>query len=125
MPNLIRAENTLEELGVKQATYLWVPEYHGLEKSSLNEEFKSWCNKPKPHEIEWFLHGYFHKELDYLNHTSGKRPASHWSMFFKYHFLSGGEAEFLSLSQAEINERLKKFNDKYLIIIGKYLQSFL
>lgn len=54
-----RAEACFKRWGVKKATYLLIPNYHGRYLAA-SAEFVSWCRRERPFTVDWFLHGYYH-----------------------------------------------------------------
>ncbi len=57
---LERAEALLAAWGVKKVLYLLVPNYHGAQRADHDPRFLAWCRRPRPFDVQWFLHGYFH-----------------------------------------------------------------
>jgi uncharacterized protein len=57
---LKRAEALFEKWGVEKILYLLVPNYHGAHRADRDPNFRTWCHRKRPFEIEWCQHGYFH-----------------------------------------------------------------
>lgn len=97
---LERAERTLTSLGLSTVTYLFVPDFHGRGESAACHDFRAWCLTTRAFDVEWCLHGFFHREdAGALHHAT----ASDW---LGRRFLTNGEAEFLSLRGVPLEARL-------------------
>src|SRR5262247_3798278 len=57
-----RAERLLTSLGITPVTYLLVPDFHGTAAAHASADFVDWCRRPRPFAVQWFLHGYFHRD---------------------------------------------------------------
>ena len=99
---LERAERFLAAWGISQATYLLVPDFHGIAVADGSEHFVDWCRASRPFAVQWFLHGYFHSErvdppprarLDLIGRVVAR-------------LLSDHEAEFGALRGVQLLERL-------------------
>ena len=60
LTRLKRAEALFEKWGVEKILYLLVPNYHGAHRADRDANFRTWCHRKRPFEIEWCQHGYFH-----------------------------------------------------------------
>jgi predicted deacetylase len=90
---LLKAEALLQEMGVRKATYLFIPNYHGRFASADYLEFVAWCRGPRPFEVEWQLHGDHHLEALPSANNQDSRGTDQW----KRRLLTAGEGEFLAL----------------------------
>ena len=95
---LERADLMFADLGVSRVSYFVVPNFHGMHPLRCDSSFADWCTRPRPFEVDWVLHGYYHLE-------TGRPPASPTAAV-KRALLTGGEGEFLSLTHTMQRERL-------------------
>ncbi len=102
LDRLRRAEALFRKLGVARVQYLFVPDFHGKFPATRFPEFLAWCREPRPFEVSWWLHGYYH--LDRASRSNA--PLSGRERFLR-RFLTAGEGEFLPLDAAEQDRRLK------------------
>ena len=86
------------DLGVSRVSYFVVPNFHGINPVQRDTSFAAWCARPRPFEVDWVLHGYYHMETG--------RPAASPSGAVKRALLTDGEGEFLALDHAKQRERL-------------------
>jgi predicted deacetylase len=111
LPRLRRAEAVLADLGVRKATYLFVPHFHRGRPSDADADFVAWCRAEHPFAVRWFLHGYTH--LDAAPSAAGlslvQRAWSRW--------MTGGEGEFLPLGAAEQARRIRDGRDCFRAVL--------
>src|SRR5690606_21224974 len=60
LDRLRRAEALFRKLGVARVQYLFVPDFHGKFPATRFSELLAWCREPRPFEVSWWLHGYYH-----------------------------------------------------------------
>jgi uncharacterized protein len=116
---LARAEALFRDLGVTHATYLLVPRYHGGWPVETNAEFSSWCREPRPFTVHWCLHGYYHEEL-----RTGRTDRRSLRTWLQRRFLTAGEGEFLSLSAAEVGDRIDRGREAFTGCLGADPMAF-
>jgi predicted deacetylase len=93
LSRLLRVEAFFQEIGVRKATYLFVPNYHGSYDSAADSDFVAWCRSHRHFAVQWQLHGDRH--LEALPHARDHvRP---WTARCKRRLLTAGEGEFLAL----------------------------
>ena len=86
------------DLGVSRVSYFVVPNFHGIYPLRRDAAFADWCARPRPFEVDWVLHGYYHLETG--------RPSGNPTDAVKRALLTGGEGEFLALNHTTQRERL-------------------
>lgn len=123
------AETYFAHWGIKDITYLFIPDYHyklkngRFDKKRLSEFRRDMLEKERPGlNIEWVLHGYFHLDRpapaifsstaanDDTEPLETQRMATeHLSVGsrFKRKYLTANEGEFLSLTAETVKERLE------------------
>lgn len=93
-----RAEALFGALGVRRVAYLLVPQYHGGHPAD-DPAFAAWCRRPRPFEVEWFLHGFYHQEREApAGGSLGEQ--------LKRRYATAGEGEFLALGPEQVRARL-------------------
>lgn len=118
---LERAERLLASLGVQAVTYLFVPDFHGRSPAVARADFAAWCRLPRPFQIAWCLHGYFH--LEGVGAAGDLRVATPTEWFGRT-FLTDGEAEFLLLRGGLLDERLRAGVDSFTRCLGRAPAGF-
>jgi predicted deacetylase len=97
---LEKAERLLTALGIRRVTYLLVPDFHASGAAHASDAFVAWCRMARPFDVQWFLHGYFHKDVV----ASARRlNAADW---LASKLLTAGEGEFLELRGDALRERI-------------------
>jgi predicted deacetylase len=99
---LERAERLFAALGIGAAAYLLVPDYHSSAPAHRDPSFVAWCRAPRPYRVEWFLHGFEHRES--APRAEARRPPP--VQRFARRFLTAGEGEFLALRGRQLDDRL-------------------
>jgi predicted deacetylase len=118
---LERAERLLTSLGIPAVTYLFVPDFHAHAPAHAYPDFGAWCRAPRPFAVQWFVHGYFHREgVGRARHLAATRPAE----WFGRTFLTAGEAEFLLLRGELLDERLRDGVQSFLTCFGRAPAGF-
>lgn len=116
---LERAERLLVELGVSEAIYLLVPNYHGIAPAAGSPRFTAWCRKERPFFVHWALHGYYHRE--YPNDPRRRDgPATR----LKRSLLTGGEAECLGMDERMLRARLALGCEAFAQAVGRPPEAF-
>jgi len=110
---LTRAEALFRDLGVTRVTYLLVPRYHRGWSIEKDIEFSRWCREPRPFDVRWCLHGYHHEEPE--TRRTDRRSVGTW---LKRRLLTAGEGEFLSLSAAEVSDRIDRGRKAFKACLG-------
>ncbi len=108
---LARAERLLVRLGIPTATYLFVPNFHGQWRADADADFMAWCRAPRPFDVRWFLHGYFHRE------DRGRRAT--FADACRRMALTAGEGEFLSLRGRALDLRVRSGVDAFERCFGE------
>ncbi|HMF98730.1 MAG TPA: DUF2334 domain-containing protein [Vicinamibacterales bacterium] len=98
---LLHAERLFAEFHIPAVTYLFIPNYHGRSPAHERADFLTWCHAPRPFEVEWFLHGYFHRE------DPGRDRHATLSEWCERTFMTAGEGEFLGLRGRALENRLR------------------
>jgi uncharacterized protein len=119
LSRLRRAESLFFELGIERATYLFIPDYHRASPAGANPEFLSWCRAPRPHAVEWLLHGYYH--LQDPDDGSPIAPLDRMRM----KLLTGGEGEFLPLSPQDQRNRIARGMTMFESCLGRRPSGFI
>jgi predicted deacetylase len=107
---LQRAERLLAAHGVDAAAYLFVPDYHGRAPACADGAFAAWCRAPRPYAIEWFLHGFRHREDEAAARGT-------WRDRLARRFLTDGEGEFLGLRGRALDDRLRAGLDAFARVL--------
>jgi predicted deacetylase len=111
-----RAEALFARWGVAKATYLFIPDYHG-EHPAATREFTAWCRRERSFAVDWFLHGYYHRECrspheaDEVPTPSSLEPAA-------------GEAEFAAIDDAIAAVRLDRGTRMFEQCLGHVPRGF-
>lgn len=98
---LARAERVLAECRIPAVTYLYVPNYHGRWPAHQREDFVAWCRAPRPFAVQWFLHGYFHRE------DPGRDKDPSLVEWCGRTFMTAEEGEFLGLRGRALENRIR------------------
>jgi predicted deacetylase len=114
-----RAEALFRELGVRKATYLLVPAFHGAEPCDHDESWIAWCRAPRPFQVDWLLHGYSHRET--LSPDAGSGDLSER---LKRRYMTAGEGEFLALSAEAAGERIARGAEVFRRTLGTEPRGF-
>ena len=111
--------------------YLFVPEYHGGYPSAGHAEFAEWCRAPRPFEVEWHLHGYYHLESSVPAPAEGapsttvaSRTEGGLASAFKRRYLTAGEGEFLALDAGSMRQRLEAGLASFRACLGAEPRGF-
>jgi uncharacterized protein len=100
---LERAEELLSALGVREVTYLLVPDFHGGARADASAEFVAWCRAARAYRVQWFLHGYFHDQrLEVGDVEHAPTVPDRLAMTFT----TAGEAECVRLGAETLRKRL-------------------
>lgn len=122
---LERAERLIADLGIRKCAYLLVPRFHHTESAAESEWFRGFCLKQREFEVEWLLHGFFHREgpsdRGRQKPTSKRDALKQW---WKREFMTGGEGEFLSLSTGELKNRLEQGSRVFSDCLNRSPQGF-
>jgi predicted deacetylase len=110
---LARAEALFRELGVMYATYLLVPRYHGGWAVEKDAQFLGWCRESRAFTVDWCLHGYHHEETETCRTDRRSLRAC-----LERQCLTAGEGEFLSLSAAEVSDRIDRGRKAFKACLG-------
>jgi predicted deacetylase len=113
MDRLARAEALYRDLGLAKVTYLFVPEYHGGYPAATDPAFRDWCQKARPFQVDWHLHGYHHLE------APARDTAGSAGDFLKRKLLTAGEGEFLALDAAAQRAKLAAGRDVFRACLGR------
>jgi len=107
LTRLKRLERFLKGFPIPRASYLFVPNYHGLHGAADHPEFIQWCRDKKPWEIGWFLHGCTH-----LDERAGQTVVSlSIKEKIKRCLLTGSEGEFAALDRQSMLGKIKRGKD--------------
>lgn len=102
-----RAEACFARWGIEKATYLFIPDYHARH-AAASPEFAAWCRRERPFAVDWFLHGYYHREC------SAPRPPREIRSAAEIR-CGESEAEFAALdddaTEARLTDGRKVFED--------------
>lgn len=107
-----RAEALFAAWGVEKITYLLIPDYHRHGQSDT-DAFATWCRRPRPFEIDWFLHGYYH-----LEDTPGAGHNAALGEQIKRRYATAGEGEFLALGAEAARTRIARGTDVFERCLG-------
>ncbi len=120
LERLEKAEEFFREVGLTKVTYLLVPNYHNRGQANENTEFRKWMEGPRSFALRWFLHGYYHQEIE------GERihPLRHPKDWLLRRVLCKSEGEFLSLSDADLAERLNRAQRVFADCLGFAPEGF-
>jgi predicted deacetylase len=116
-PRLERAERVFRALGLSRITYLLVPNFHGVAPIEHHKDFAGWCHDARPFAVHWALHGHFHLELA-GDVRGGLRE------WLQRRLLTDGEAEFLSLTGANLHDRLTRARASFALVLGREPDTF-
>lgn len=123
LERLRKAEAFFRRWEVTDIGYLFIPDYHQKDlhaDPTLTSQFKQWLTAPRPFQVEWFLHGYFH-----LDTGTGMKKGSVTAVEkFKQKRLTADEGEFLLLSAVEIQKRLREGAAMFREFLGKEPDGF-
>jgi predicted deacetylase len=114
-----RAEALFRELGVQKVTYLLVPAFHRAEPCDRDGRWISWCRAPRPFDVDWLLHGYFHREDVPTDAARGDL-----SDRLKRRYMTAREGEFLSLSRGDAEARIACGAEVFRGTIGEEPRGF-
>lgn len=117
LERLKRAEQLLCDLGVSRITYLMVPDFHASGASERNDAFLRFCRGERPFEVEWALHGFHHRE------TAPEQAGSFRERFAR-RWMTGGEGEFLALTQPEAELLLRRGVESFRTVFGTAPRHF-
>jgi predicted deacetylase len=98
-----RAERLLTALGISTVTYLLVPDFHGAAAAHASGAFVAWCRSPRAFNVQWFLHGYFHR-AGAITPDRGRQAVAER---LAARLLTAGEGEFLGLRGERLRDRLQ------------------
>lgn len=118
---LARAERFLERLGIAAVTYLFVPNFHGRFPAHADRHFIDWCRAPRSYAVEWFLHGYVHREDA---SAPGLDRRSTVADGLRRRLLTAGEGEFLALRGTALEARVEAGIDSFVQAIGQRPTGF-
>lgn len=110
---LERAERLLCAMGVSAVTYLFVPNFHGRWPAHERADFIGWCRTPRSFAVQWFLHGYFHRE------DGGRGSNGSLIGWCGRQFLTAGEAEFLALRGRSLENRVRNGIEVFSQCLGQ------
>ena len=119
LDRLIQAEVLFESWGVTKVTYLVVPFFHNTIYAHEHAEFKKWIQKPRSFEVEWCLHGFYHREILDENYQSAT-----FSEGFKRRHMTGGEGEFLALKGENLLQRIQDGQKIFAELFGFLPEGF-
>lgn len=111
-----RAEALFASWGVEKATYLFIPNYHG-EHSAASPEFAAWCRRERPFAVDWFLHGYYHREC-----ATKSDPAAIGTVAQLER--GPGEGEFAALDEPTAEIRLRRGRELFSECLGAPPRGF-
>jgi hypothetical protein len=97
------AERLFAELDISRVTYLLVPDYHRCGRADESSDFVAWCRAPRPFDVQWFLHGYFHEDRLDAGGTHRLTIVERLSAML----MTGGEAECVRLGAEALRGRLR------------------
>ncbi len=122
LERLRKAEKYFADWGITKILYLLIPNYHGIAPAdhSAQAEFVEYCRSCRVFDIQWFLHGYYHLEMQNLDHTA-KNNISSW---FKRSFMTAGEGEFLALSSLSMQQKISEGKKVFANCLGYAPQGF-
>jgi predicted deacetylase len=115
---LARAERLFDALGIPAVTYLFVPNYHGRWPAHERADFVAWCRASRAFRVQWFLHGYFHRE------DTGRGCHATLAEWCGRTFLTAGEAEFLALRGRALESRMTRGIDAFSSCLGERPSGF-
>lgn len=118
---LQRAEQLFMSLGIPSVTYLFVPDFHARSPAHACADFRAWCRAPRPFDVQWFVHGYFHREGVGQARDLTATKLTEW---LGRTFLTDGEAEFQLLRGRLLEERLRAGVRSYVACFGRSPAGF-
>lgn len=120
LDRLTRMEEVLEGLGAESVAYLLIPNFHGKAPADT-EAFRGWCRRERSYDVEWILHGLYHRETE-LDAPNPPRlgPIDH----FMRRYATAGEGEFAALAPAEARRRIRIGMDAFERVIGERPRGF-
>lgn len=109
------AERLFADLGVPRVAYLLVPDFHAR-ASALDPAFVTWCRRPRPFDVEWVLHGFYHLEgVD----DDAPTPRAGWTP------ADGQEAEFKALRPEQVTRRIAAGVEVFEQVLGVSPNGFI
>lgn len=111
-----RAEACFARWGITKATYLFIPDYHG-EHPAKTPEFAAWCRRERPFAVDWFLHGYYHRECATTRDPAEVRSVDELQR-------SAGEGEFVALDETAAELRLQRGRQVFAECLGQSPRGF-
>lgn len=111
-----RAEAYFAEWGIEKATYLFIPDYHG-EHPAKTAEFARWCGRPRSLTVDWFLHGYYHRECATARDPVEIRNIQELQR-------GPGEGEFAALDESTAEIRLRRGREIFSECLGHSPRGF-
>ena len=127
---LEQAERLLTALGINAVTYLLIPDFHARAPAHACADFIAWCRAQRSYDVQWFLHGYFHREgVDASGLLADQGPRTDQVLRtgdhgpnvadrFARRFLTAGEGEFLLLRGPLLDERLRAGVESFRQCLG-------
>ncbi len=111
---LDRAEALFQEIGLTKITYLLVPNFHAQGESDIHSGFREFISRPREFALSWFLHGYYHLEIEPESINPLSRP---WEWLTR-RVLCQSEGEFHSLAQDAAETRLAAAERVFTACLG-------
>jgi predicted deacetylase len=130
LDRVMKAERLLASLGVPAVTYLLVPNFH-RDGPPVHEQaaFVSWCRTSRPFDVQWFLHGYYHREDPRRDARAEGGDAGGTALrevksWLARRVMTAGEGEFLALRGAALAARLRAGIDSFTACLGAAPSGF-
>jgi predicted deacetylase len=121
---IARAERLLATLGVTTVTYLLVPDFHRSGPAHEREDFIGWCRAARPFRVQWFLHGYYHHEIDAPQADDAVSRGRGVRTRLAAAFMTAGEGEFLTLRGQALADRLDRGIASFTACLGAAPEGF-
>jgi predicted deacetylase len=116
---LERAERAFELWGVKKVTYLFVPFFHHQMPAEESEWFLKFCERPRPFEVEWVLHGFYHLE----SIEASQREPDQRTIWLRKH-MTDREGECLALTVDELRLLVLQGQESFQKVLGVRASHF-
>jgi predicted deacetylase len=119
---IAKAERLLASLGATTVTYLLVPDFHQTGPVHERDDFIAWCRAARPFRVQWFLHGYYHRDLPAADDAGAERRGLRARLAAAV--MTAGEGEFLTLRGQALADRLDRGIASFNACLGAAPEGF-
>lgn len=120
---IAKAERLLASIGATTVTYLLVPDFHQTGPVHERDDFIAWCRAARPFRVQWFLHGYYHRDMTPSPDDAESRERNLRARLAAA-FMTAGEGEFLTLRGQALADRLDRGIASFTACLGAAPEGF-